>query len=432
MRYLETEVSGASPTIKIDTKFFGELEDVVHYSIVKKSGRDIFYGIKTGGSIEDIPIIRDGMLFFGACDHNFYALDAETGREIWRFKTGGPIAGDGAGYENGTVFFSSFDGILYAVSARDGKEIWRFRTNSKLFHQIVHEGVVYFGSKDGLFYAVSANNGRELWRFRAKGAIMTPTVFGGKIYFGSWDRNVYALSLDGRLLWKLTFNDEIGWGIAADANGLCFGCKDYYLYFVSHDGRILWKFHTGGSIISFPLIHSGLVIFGSYDQNLYVVSEYTGKLVWKFATGNMLYGVPTFHQGMIYLGATDKNFYALTPEGKLAWKFKMNDSESNGGVGFNGKIYFGEWGCKMRCVSADSGKLIWDFKTSISHPSEVDVESELGTSFEVVISSAPEWSKEEEKYNTKQTTEIGEYQMREEGAYGSGMTYKAKRRYGGL
>jgi len=146
----------------------------------------------------------------------------------------------------------------------------------------------------------------------------------------------------------------------------------------------------------------------------------------------MLYGCPIVYKGMVYVGATDRNFYALTLDGRLAWKFRMDDSESNGGTGYDGKIYFGGWDCKMRCVSARTGELVWEFKTSISHPSEVDVEGELGgTSFELII---PETlpSKEEEIYRPKQPLEMGEYQAREEGAYGSGMTYKAKRRYGGL
>ena len=43
-----------------------------------------------------------------------YAISAETGEELWRFETGGPI-GSTPVAANGLLYFTSEDGTLYAL-----------------------------------------------------------------------------------------------------------------------------------------------------------------------------------------------------------------------------------------------------------------------------------------------------------------------------
>ena len=56
---------------------------------------------------------------------------------------------------NGAVFVGSHDRHLYAVDAESGEEIWRFKTGDRVFGSpLVHEGMVYAGSDDGHLYAL--------------------------------------------------------------------------------------------------------------------------------------------------------------------------------------------------------------------------------------------------------------------------------------
>ena len=38
------------------------------------------------------PAVSDGVVYVGSDDKNLYAVDANTGQEIWAFKTGGPLS----------------------------------------------------------------------------------------------------------------------------------------------------------------------------------------------------------------------------------------------------------------------------------------------------------------------------------------------------
>ena len=66
----------------------------------------------------------------------------------------------------------SWDRYLYALDAQTGKIIWRFQTgdDTAIYNQVgiassaaVVNGVVFFGCRDGRFYAVDAKTGTQKW-----------------------------------------------------------------------------------------------------------------------------------------------------------------------------------------------------------------------------------------------------------------------------
>jgi hypothetical protein len=80
-------------------------------------------------------------------DHHLYALDAETGREEWRFD-----GDDGIGFPavaDGTVYIGTYDTYLYALDAETGQEQWRFEVDSSTVHQppVVADGTIYIRTR---------------------------------------------------------------------------------------------------------------------------------------------------------------------------------------------------------------------------------------------------------------------------------------------
>src|SRR5205823_3099705 len=45
----------------------------------------------TGQSVFAAPTVVDGVVYVGSSDHDLYALDAATGKELWAFATGDGI-----------------------------------------------------------------------------------------------------------------------------------------------------------------------------------------------------------------------------------------------------------------------------------------------------------------------------------------------------
>jgi outer membrane protein assembly factor BamB len=303
--------------------------EMADFEVVKTGKFDRSWKVGFGGSLFQIPLIHDSVLYFGCCNQNVYAVDARKGEEIWRFKTNGPIFDSSPTISDGILYIGSYDHNLYAIDAAKGKLIWKFQTSDKIVSSpIVENGIVYFGSRDNFLYAVDANEGRLLWKFRTFAEITsTPAAHGGSVFIGSYDHNFYALdALTGRLKWKFRTEAEI-------------------------------------HILNQPLIHRGIVYFGSFDNNLYAVGIDTGKEVWRLPMG--IYGCymsPILHDNLLYCSSRDGNFYALTMEGKKVWSFTKNEMLGMPAIS-NGDIYLsGGENFNLYCLGMD-GKEKWNFAT---------------------------------------------------------------------
>lgn len=64
-------------------------------------------------------------IYVGSGDYNLYCLTHE-GKEVWKFKTNGPNWWYPVEY-NGNIIFCSWDCNIYSVDAETGKDVWRFK-----------------------------------------------------------------------------------------------------------------------------------------------------------------------------------------------------------------------------------------------------------------------------------------------------------------
>ncbi|MBM4050132.1 MAG: hypothetical protein FJ279_33980, partial [Planctomycetes bacterium] len=73
------------------------------------------------------PVTADGIVVAAATDRNqVIALDAASGRELWRRTVGGRVDTPPTLHQ-GLCLFGSHDGYVYALSCKDGQVAWRMR-----------------------------------------------------------------------------------------------------------------------------------------------------------------------------------------------------------------------------------------------------------------------------------------------------------------
>ena len=152
------------------------------------------------------PIIADGKVFIGTMAGILHAIDSDTGRDLWTFKTDGAILHTCAVAED-TVFFGNAAGNIYAVSADDGGLLWSVKTGSAVWNSpLVYKGAVVIGSRDGSLYAIAIQTGGIKWKASAGGPLLSSPAMDvetGRIYIGSEDMHVYAYDVDkGTQLWR--------------------------------------------------------------------------------------------------------------------------------------------------------------------------------------------------------------------------------------
>ena len=160
----------------------------------------------------------EGKVFISTAG-GLYALDANTGAEVWVYPTGMPL-GHSPTYADGVLYVGGFDRRLHAINAANGAGLWQFPAGAG-FHTnpLVVNGKVYAGNRDGFFYAIhaqgSASAGELSWKFQTDGPIVFSAAYlDGVLYFTSNDSHAYALDAEtGSLLWKtkLAVRDFHSW-----------------------------------------------------------------------------------------------------------------------------------------------------------------------------------------------------------------------------
>ncbi|UCF38026.1 MAG: PQQ-binding-like beta-propeller repeat protein [Acidobacteriota bacterium] len=142
------------------------------------------------GSVYE-PVVHRGILFItSSASDCMIALEAETGRELWRYYVDGPVRFPGVA-SKGRVYFTSDDGHLYCLEAESGGLMWKVNGapvdrqilgNERLISTwparggpVLEDGVVYFAAGIwpfmGIFiFAVDAETGEVIWKNDGTGA----------------------------------------------------------------------------------------------------------------------------------------------------------------------------------------------------------------------------------------------------------------------
>lgn len=127
--------------------------------------------------------------------------------------------------------------------------------------------------------------------------------------------------------------------------------------------KLLWKLVIPGTRTesSPALAPDGTIYLGTFYGWLIAVTP-EGKLKWRFKADMEIRSSPAVGpDGTIYFGSRDRHFYALTPDGKLKWKFAAGAwVDSSAALAPDGTVYFGSHDKHLYALTA-AGKLKWKF-----------------------------------------------------------------------
>jgi outer membrane protein assembly factor BamB len=293
------------PVLERGRLFLGTNHGLV-LAIQARTGR-VLWERRFAGCVAASPAVGKGIVYLGFMDPPpcrgsapsfLAALDARTGKTLWRFRCG--VVETPPLLAGGRVYFGSWDHRVYAVDARTGRLDWSFATGDRVKGGVAFAaGTIFAGSYDGRLYALDAETGKLRWSAGGLGAIYaTPSVAHRRVFVASTNGSVYALATSsGRLRWSTRTRSFVYSPVALSGASAFFGSYDHRLYAVSQvTGRIRWTFDGGAPISGAPTVLDGLVYFSTcgscstYEQNprarrTFAVDARTGRLVWRFPDG---------------------------------------------------------------------------------------------------------------------------------------------------
>jgi outer membrane protein assembly factor BamB len=326
-----------------------------------------------GGTIACLPGISDGIVYFGCDNYFLYALDAMTGKELWKFRASDCAGNYSPVIEGENVFFGSTDGYLYMLEKRTGELVWKFKTGGKILSGVAcTKTKIVFGSRDSCVYCVDFD-GREIWRFRTGDQVVSmPDIIEDTVYIGSYDGCMYCLDLEtGRELWRFRTGGAIGSLAPMNVKGdkIFFGSWDFNTYCVNrHTGKEVWRFRSGRGTMTCGETHEGVLYFGAKD-GFHAIDTSNGKEMWmtKFEYHTHSSHV-CVHKDKIYVGGGEDSYQrgmlaCLNKEGKTLWKFVTDGPCWVGPMIRDNALFAGSWNCYFYRLDPETGRLVWKFKT---------------------------------------------------------------------
>ena len=277
----------------------------------------------------------DGISVAPATDGNFVyvvgnsgdvvALDAQTGREIWRSETGltldvPPTVTEDRIYVGGAAKLLAFDKF-------SGTQHWQADVELAGAPAATNS-TVYLSSRDGRLLALDTANGAPRWQFQSSSALASaPTVAGDTVFVGSQDRHLYAVDREtGQQRWRYRTGNGVASTPLVVANTVFFGSNDEFVYALdTATGDERWRFRTGNDVFASPVISGPTLFIGSYDGNLYAIDVETGKERWHFETGKPIKSTAAIEGDTVYVGSGDGTLYGLdAATGQLLSQFETD------------------------------------------------------------------------------------------------------------
>ncbi|AOW13266.1 outer membrane protein assembly factor BamB [Hydrogenophaga crassostreae] len=315
------------------------------------------------------PVVVGGRVFVASAKGNVAALDAETGRDIWRVSLNAELgAGVGADGQSAAVITRDND----LVTLRDGREVWRIRLPARSFTApLVAGGRVFVLMADRSVGAYDGSTGARLW---TQSRPSEPLVLGqGGVLLAVGNTLVAGLSArmtgldpsNGNVQWQALLassrgTNEVerlvdlvgsvsreGESVCARAFGAAVGCVDTSrgatiwskvakgsngvsgdatrVFATESDGSVqAWQRDNGEAAwrvdrlkfrdLTAPKAVGRAVVIGDANGNVHVLSREDGSDMARFTTdGSAILGAPVVSDQVLIVQTQKGGVYAWRP-----------------------------------------------------------------------------------------------------------------------
>lgn len=258
---------------------------------------------------------NDDKVFFGLGSRNVVAVSRATAEEVWTFKTGHGVwatplyvhALEGDSASRDTLYAVSLDHYLYAIDPDTGDQLWKMNLGGAAPGNMVYDeqlNRIYIGTFASELLAIDLDQRAIVDRYETEGWLWGSPALevqedGGEIlYFGDLTGYLYAVEVgqDGfRQRWKMKVAQDAIRATPLVTNGLVIvGSKDKTVYAVSKDdGASVWNSKVRGEALTELVLLPGsdgegddnIVVLGTSDNDELILAYNveTGEVDWRYA-----------------------------------------------------------------------------------------------------------------------------------------------------
>jgi outer membrane protein assembly factor BamB len=318
------------------------------FSAVAAATGKIIWTFSAGRPMFGEPLATDSAVYF-TCENGWlFKLDRLTGKEVWRYDLGDSRTNRILPHEtvydydfkgthpiiaNGLIFVGSGDSSFHAVNAATGKRVWRIATTDKVRTNAIMAGQdLIFGDMSGMMYVLDPATGKERWhKDTHSGFVTSPALIDGRIIVALYHGFIAALTPDsGKVLWRMGLWSSGTWSDAVNDDGLILiGSSDMQAVSVvdTKTGRLIWRTDLFGWAWSRVAIAGDIVFEGTasgkpyymhHEAGFAALDRKTGKILWRWpmpewpgAYTNGFAGGAAIAGDLAIIGGLDGTLYAF-------------------------------------------------------------------------------------------------------------------------
>ena len=317
----------------------GGFETHTFYALRASTGRMEWAttGLEDNGPTS--AVFEDGRVIFNTESCTIFALDARTGRRLWRRWLGDPTLAQIAVADG--LAFSAHPGdsgyVLSALRVADGAPVWSSWIGSEVIAAPVVAGdSVYVSTLDGLTFRFTRQSGKLRWS-RPLQATTAPWIVGDELFVtrrrgGKEQQIVVALDSGQIVREHHVSTGAYAWDVpsGADSPGVWAfeGSRpvvDRGVRYVAmgaevhatdaRTGESLWyRRYPGGAdrrAIGSVAVAGSNVVFATRDGKLFGLDIDTGYTLWSYDLGVRVVAEPIIARGWVYAATADGRVVAL-------------------------------------------------------------------------------------------------------------------------
>jgi outer membrane protein assembly factor BamB len=315
----------SSGTDLVDWPLFGRVPERTHYLPAHRRALNPplreAWSINTHALIEFPPAVAHGIAYVVNKYGNAKAVRLSDRKVLWerdahRKDSGAPTDVTAPVYHQGKVFFAYVDGDLVAVDAQSGRQVWKRKLAGHLESSpMAVGGTLYLGTDKTNVVAVRASDGKVLWQLNSPAAIKaSPSFHHGRLFVADYESGMFCLDArSGRLLWRTNtsklapFGEGGFYSSPAVAFGRVYAARDdgTIYAFDERTGRVDWTFPTHNFVYGSPAVARvpgtpPSVYIGSYDKHFYALDARSGRQRWRYDVGGAVPGTATVIGHTVY------------------------------------------------------------------------------------------------------------------------------------
>ncbi len=260
----------------------------------------------------------------GSRDGFLLAIEAATGKLVWKADVGGDVRAPAA-VAGATVVVEAASNRLSALDAATGKILWTGGRppSTKLTvigtsRPLIDGDTVYATFSDGYVSALDLADGTVRWSrpLSLKGgefvdADADPVIVGGRLFVASYSDGLYALNpADGQTVWTRAVPAIVSLGVTD--KDVVAGSGDGYVWgFRQATGELAFRTKLLDGLVSRMVVRDGLVVFAGGDSGLVVLDARDGRPVQATDYGGRMVAEPAWVGDSIALVSSSGYLYAF-------------------------------------------------------------------------------------------------------------------------